>query len=164
MAVEKRRCAACARGFDPYPHVPGQQFCSARACQRERKRRWQAERLRSDPDYRDNQTDAQRRWREAHPDYWRAYRAAHPAYVERNRTLQQERNRRGRSVLRVGSPQGLDASGDGKDGRVDGLASPLSPGTYRLVPVSSEAIAERDAYLVRIDVISTGCEFPPGFR
>jgi hypothetical protein len=112
----------------------------------------------------DSHADAQRRWREAHPDYWRAYRAAHPQYVEQNRTLQQERNRRARSVLRVGSPQGPDASGDCKDGRVDGWASPLSPGTYRLVPVSSEAIAEMDAYLVRIDVISTGCEIRSGFR
>ena len=158
MAVEKRRCAACGRWFDPYPHVSNQQYCSARPCQRERKRRWQAERLRSDPDYRHNQADAQRRWCEAHPDYWRKYRAAHPEYVEQNRTRQQERNRRGRLVLRIDSPQGLDACGDCKDGRVDGLTCPLSSGTYRLIPASSGAIAKMDACLVRIDVISRGCE------
>ena len=72
-----RRCACCGRPFEPRPQVPEQAYCSAPDCQRARKRRWQQTRLRSDPDYRHNQRDAQRAWLDRNPDYWRSYREAH---------------------------------------------------------------------------------------
>ncbi|HRE72339.1 MAG TPA: hypothetical protein PLC14_17695 [Accumulibacter sp.] len=73
------------------PQNPDQCFCSADACQRERRRRWQAAKRQSDPDYRENQKRAQKGWAERHPDYWRAYREQHPEYVARNRARQRER-------------------------------------------------------------------------
>ena len=95
----RKRCAACGDGFTQRRNVPSQQYCSKSECQRERRRRWQREKLRQDPDYRANQAAAQGRWRERHPDYWRKYRQAHPEYTARNRAQQRERNRhRGRGA------------------------------------------------------------------
>lgn len=48
-----RICAACGTPFTPLIHIPHQRFCSAKACQRARRRAWQHERLRVDPDYRE---------------------------------------------------------------------------------------------------------------
>ena len=73
-----RRCACCGQPFQPRPQVPNQTYCSSAECQRVRKLRWQQAKLRDDPDYRDNQRDAQRAWFDRHPGYWRAYRAANP--------------------------------------------------------------------------------------
>jgi len=101
-----RLCLACGNWFYPLLQAPNQRFCSAPGCQRERRRRWQQQRLRSDPDYRDNQARAQARWRARHPDYWRQYRASHPAYRERNCAMQRNRNVRRSS----GPVANMDAS------------------------------------------------------
>jgi hypothetical protein len=58
--MEKRRCAGCRKLFHPRPQSPGQKFCAAAQCQRERKRRWQKARRASDPDYRENDVQANR--------------------------------------------------------------------------------------------------------
>ncbi|WP_291994097.1 hypothetical protein [Candidatus Accumulibacter sp. ACC003] len=89
--MEFRQCEACRQPFRPRPRNPDQCFCSAAACQRERRRRWQAAKRQSDPDYRENQKRAQKAWAERHPDYWRTYRDQHPEYVARNRARQRER-------------------------------------------------------------------------
>jgi endogenous inhibitor of DNA gyrase (YacG/DUF329 family) len=68
-----RSCAHCGQPFQPRPQVPNQTYCSSAECQRARKLRWQQDKLRTDPDYRDNQRDTQRAWFDRHPGYWRAY-------------------------------------------------------------------------------------------
>jgi len=95
--METRRCRCCGKAFRPRPQVPGQQYSSDPTCQKARKRTWQKERRRKDPDYRENQRAAQQRWAACHPDYWRQWREAHPAYQERNRRKQAERNARRRT-------------------------------------------------------------------
>ena len=61
--MAKRRCAACGCLFEPRRNVPQQSYCSKRACQRTRRRRW----------------------REHHRAYWRDYRQRHPDATARNR-------------------------------------------------------------------------------
>lgn len=155
--MPSRRCAGCRRQFKVRAQSPAQRFCSAAACQAERRRRWRKEKRRTDADYRDNQSRAQARWADSHPDYWREYRAAHPEYVERNRRQQAQRDRR-----RRGEPAQDDESG------AVGDASPLAKsdawaadsadlsGTYRLIPVfhASRVLAKSDAYIVRIVAMS----------
>lgn len=68
-------CACCGQPFKTRPQVPEQAYCSAQACQRERRLRWQRDKMRSDPDYRDNQSRSQRAWLDRNPDYWRTYRS-----------------------------------------------------------------------------------------
>ena len=70
-----RICANCGTPFQPRPQVPNQAYCSSPKCQRARKLRWQQDKLRSDPLYRESQRDAQRAWLGRHPGYWVTYRA-----------------------------------------------------------------------------------------
>jgi hypothetical protein len=95
---QKIRCAnpACRRLFLPNPHVKNHRYCNRRDCQSLRKRLWQRQKMKNDPDYRDNQRDAQQCWMEQNRDYWRRYRSQHPQYVKRNRLLQREQDRRRR--------------------------------------------------------------------
>jgi hypothetical protein len=57
---------SCGQRFRPCPQAPGQLYCSEKACQRERRRRWQREKQRNDADHRDNQRRAQRAWAAKH--------------------------------------------------------------------------------------------------
>lgn len=93
-----KRCACCGRPFEPRPQVPDQAFCPSRECQRARKRQWQRDKLKSDPDYRVNQRAAQEAWAQRNQDYWRNYRAAHPEYEDGNRNRQRLRDANGRDV------------------------------------------------------------------
>ncbi len=147
----RKRCAACGGQFTQRRNVPSQQYCSKPECQRERRRRWQREKLRQDPDYRANQRAAQRRWRERHPDYWRNYRQSHPEYTARNRNQQRKRNRRRGLTATDPSPQPI-AKMD-----VYEEINPITSGTYRMIPEHGPPIAKMDAYLVKIQVISEGC-------
>lgn len=70
-----KNCACCGEPFTSRPQVPDQAYCSAPACQRERRLRWQREKMQTDPDYRDNQSRSQRAWLDRNPDYWRTYRS-----------------------------------------------------------------------------------------
>jgi hypothetical protein len=136
-----QRCASCGRVFRPRPQVPTQRFCPARACQRERKRRWQQSKRSRDPDYRLNQEHAQRSWGARHPEYWLVYRLGHPEYCERNRIRRRERYREAKT-RRVAK---MDVwTGD----------SVISSGTYRLSPVTSERVAKMDVWTVEITLLS----------
>lgn len=148
--MAKRRCAACGGLFVPRRNVPQQRYCSKRACQRTRRRRWQRQKLKADADYRANQAAAQQRWRERHRDYWRRYRQSHPEYATRNRERQRQRNRRRRSAGTGPSPPRI--------AKMDAYRSqtPVRSGTYRLVPVTAEGVAKRDAYVVEMRLLSVG--------
>jgi hypothetical protein len=138
-----RRCASCGQTFRPRPQVSEQRFCAAKACQRERKRRWQQAKRASDPDYRLNQAQAQQSWGARHPAYWQEYRRSHPEYCERNRKQQRERDRR-RAQTRLAT---MDAWTD---------ESVIPSGTYRLTPVTSGKLAKMDAWTVAIALLSSG--------
>ena len=149
--MEKRRCAACHKLFHPRPQSPGQKFCFAADCQRERKRRWQKVRRASDPDYRDNDIQANRNWRSRHPDYWHAYRRKHPLSVIRNREKQRERDRSKGGSQPRSPPAPRLANEDAST-----LQLPLETGTYRMIPVTGRDLANEDACLVKIALLSVG--------
>lgn len=144
----KRRCAGCGGLFVPRPNVPHQRYCSKPDCQRTRRRHWQREKLKTDADYRANQAAAQRRWRERHPEYWRVYRQSHPQYTATNRERQRERNRLRRLAATGPSPPPVAKMDEYP------IETPPVSGTYRLIPVSGSGLAKRDAYLVKMQVIS----------
>ncbi len=149
--MQQRRCAGCHKLFHPRPQCPGQGFCSAADCQRERKRRWQKARRAADPDYRDNDVQANRQWRSRHPGYWREYRRKHPRYVTANRQQQRERDRVARSNRSLAAPTPNLANEDASRLRI-----PLETGTYRMIPVNGGDLANVDAWLVKIAVLSGG--------
>jgi hypothetical protein len=146
--MDRRRCAGCGDRFTPRRNVPAQRYCSKPECQRERRRGWQRQKLKEDPDYRANQAAAQRGWRERHPEYWRGYRQRHPGYTERNRQQQRLRNRAQHAT--GPSPPGI--------AKMDAYESQtrLGSGTYRLVPVAGPGVAKMDAYVVEMRVLSGG--------
>ena len=141
-----RRCRCCGKTFNPRPQVPKQQYCLERTCQQARKRAWQKERRHTDPDYRENQREAQKRWAGRHPDYWREWRRRHPEYRERNRREQAKRNARQRTPMASAPqvppsppppppPQGSPVTDDTIAKRdVWTRESGLNPGTYRVTP------------------------------
>lgn len=136
-----RICAACGAPFTPLVHVPNQRYCSSKACQLSRRRIWQHEHLRTDPDYRENQTRAQASWRARHPDYWRRYRETHPAYHDRNCAMQRQRNSR-----RTASPV---ANMD-----VWPACRPLASGFYILRDAVEASVAKMNSWTVHIAVLS----------
>jgi hypothetical protein len=134
------RCVHCGWDFKPDPRVKNQRYCSAKECQRARKRAWQQEKLRSDPDYKANQRDCQREWHKRHPGYYRQYRERHPKSCERNRLMQRYRNSRKRSRQKVAT---MDAFR---------RAPILDPALYYLFPV----IATMDASTQKVLIIPVG--------
>lgn len=95
--MEEKICKHCGRSFNPVRanHV----YCTDSSCRRERKRIWQREKLKRDPDYRAAQQDAHARWLGKNPDYYRNYRRKNPAYARENRLKQRIRNRLKRGLL-----------------------------------------------------------------
>jgi phage FluMu protein Com len=134
--MKQIRCAHCGRLFDPNPRVKNQRYCSEKECQRVRKKLWQRHKLATDPDYKANQKDSQKTWRENNPDYWREYRERNPQYAERNRNRQRERRRVAK----------MDASG---------MDLPLESGTYFILP-ASEGVAKKDASARKVLLIPVG--------
>lgn len=156
----ERKCAGsnCGEWFEPDRRVKNQQYCSRPACQRERKKLWHRRKLCRDVGYRLNRSAAQREWRTRHPDYYRDYRASHPDYCERNRVLQQARNRSLRypSVVAAGVPTDGVANMDSSViAKTDAITQVVS-GTYRLIPVVSGLIAKTDELVVQLSFLSTG--------
>jgi hypothetical protein len=145
--MECRRCAACDQAFRPRAQVPHQRYCGLAACQRERRRRWQQSKLRSDADYRANQRQAQRAWADGHGEYWREYRERHPDYTDHNRLEQRRRDRR-RRVTRLAK---MDASRP---------INVVPSGTYRLLAATGDDLAKKAAWTVKITVISK--DYEPG--
>lgn len=64
------KCKCCRRILPANPRCKKQDYCGAPACQRERKRRWQAQKMNSDEEYRHNQREAYDDWYQRNPDYW----------------------------------------------------------------------------------------------
>jgi len=143
--VKSKLCLACRQPFQSRHQVPKQSYCSSPACQHERRRRWQRDKLHTDPDYRDNHSRAQKAWLDRNPDYWREYRSTHPEYVERNRLMQQARN----AKIMAGHVAKIDASTS---------VIPLPSGVYHLSLVTDSGIAKIDVWTVEITVHSCECK------
>lgn len=137
--MENRQCVACGKSFQPRPQVLDQTYCSAPDCQRERRKQWHRRKLQTDPDYQDNQLRAQQAWTQRNSDYWREYRESHPEYAERNRTQQQERNKK-------------DTAHPIAKMDVSNPPIPLPSGIYHLSLATETDIAKMDVWTVEITV------------
>ena len=138
--MSTRSCAACGKLFVPRPQNPNQQFCSEPECQRERRRRTQAERRANKPETGANSAQYYRDWRIKNPDYWKHYRATHPEYAERNRIQQRQRNK---------ARKNFDIANEAV-----WPAHPFIGGLFRLSPVTGRKIANEAAWIVQISVLS----------
>ncbi len=130
-------CVCCRCNVPANPRSKGQQYCGKDGCQRARKRAWQRAKMATDPDYRANQRDAQKQWRESNPGYWRNYRRC--------------RSPTSRPSRPAATPDDLSA-------KMDALAPCfiVNPGRYLLVPIVANG-AKMDALEVKITPITTSC-------
>ena len=140
-------CRYCKRKYRKNPRVKRQQYCGNKACQRARRRRWQRQKMVTDPDYRLNQHDCMLRWRKRNPHYWRHYRKTHPSYTLQNRMLQVIRN-----LNRMRSP--LIA-------KMDPIKAdlPVIPGIYYILRKCRQ-IAKMDALLQKVFIMPVDCLQP----
>ena len=95
--MEQRRCVCCRKRFIPKRNTK-QHYCANPTCQKERRKRYQHKKLKSDTDYKESHRISQKKWRATHPGYWHTYRLNHPVYVLSNRLSQaiRDKNRRQR--------------------------------------------------------------------
>jgi hypothetical protein len=140
-------CAYCRRRYQKNPRVKRQSYCGDKACQLARKRRWQRHKMATDPDYRLNQQDCVKSWRERNPHYWQRYRQSHPPYASRNRLLQKIRN-----LNRPGRP--LIAKMDSIDPEKS-----MIPGSYYILR-KCRSIAKMDALFQKIFIFPVSCLQP----
>ena len=133
---QKIRCVHCGCLFSPNPRVKNQRYCSKKGCQRARKNLWQRQKMATDPDYRANQRDCQKKWHRRHPDYWRNYRQLRADYCRHNRLLQKVRDHR-RRVKHLAKMDALRP------------VSSFKGGTYYLVP----DLAKMDASAQEVVII-----------
>jgi hypothetical protein len=139
-------CEYCQCRFTPTRK--NQKYCTNSTCRRRRKREWQKNKLKNDPDYREAQQEAQKRWRKSHPDYWQKYREQNPQYTDRNRHLQGTRNKK--RSKKNGSLDVMIAKMDAKPS--------LLSGAYYIFPVSGasrELIAKMDAKVFEIQPVKS---------
>lgn len=103
-----RRCRYCQQVFQPASYHPQQRVCSQTACQRQRRRDYQRQKIASDAVYRQVSQESSQKWRRAHPGYWKQYRQRHPEQVERNRQRQQRRDQKRHLVNLANNNLALD--------------------------------------------------------
>lgn len=142
-------CKSCGLHRPRNLRLKGSQlYCGAAACQRERKRAWQKEKMATDPRYREPHLRAQKRWRRRRPAhrYQAQYRQSHSRYVEKNREQQRRRNDHRRK------PTATDTAPDQLIVKMDALAD-IKSGTYLLTPYVSTKIVKMDAFVVQLQLL-----------
>lgn len=140
-------CAYCRCRYQKNPRVKNQTYCGKIACQRARKRRWQRQKMATDPDYRLNQRDCMLRWRQRNPHYWQHYRRSHKSYTAQNRMLQKIRNlnRLGRPLIAKMDPIKPEKS--------------ILPGIYYILRKCRQ-IAKMDAIFQKVFIVPASCLHP----
>ena len=68
------KCINCGKDIILIPQISKQTYCSSDECQKKRKTNWQKQKLKTDPDYKENQIRAQKAWANRNKDYWQKYR------------------------------------------------------------------------------------------
>jgi len=123
-------CLGCGQRVQASPSQATQKFCSALICQRERKRLWQREKRRSDPDYLENQRRAQAAWAKRNSEYWREYRERVPSPATGNKA--------GNSEMDTSTPAKMDAH------------RTLPAGVYRLLGPLVDGESDTPEWIVRL--------------
>jgi len=135
-------CVACGRKFESRPQARNQTYCSAKACQRERRRRMQKLRRQTKSASMNNsRNNIERAAKNA--KYMGQYRDQNPVYTETNRKRQSERNQERRAAAIVNEAASVHPF-------------PLPSGRYRLTAIMADGIVSEAAWIVEITFISAG--------
>ena len=145
MADGRFRCAACRRLHRR--RVPGQRYCGADACQRERRNAWRRQRYATDDAYRATARESTRAWLDAQGgagSYYRNYREKRKKRRRSEGNTASDQPRRG-GVDGSKETDGLRANSDAK-----GTEPIVTTGKYLLVPAER---ANSDAIIVQLFLI-----------
>lgn len=75
LSMTKTPCTYCNEEFTPSRYHPTQCVCSSEECQRRRRADYHRNKLATDPGYREQCRDSQKKWRQRNPGYMKRYRA-----------------------------------------------------------------------------------------
>jgi len=97
------RCKHCRKWIKRNPRNKDQHYCSSAPCQQSRKNKWEKEKLKKDPSYKEKRKTQKATWRKHHKTdgYQVKYRAGHPSYRESNRNSQSMRNTRTIKIVKT---------------------------------------------------------------
>lgn len=149
-------CCHCGKRTRINPRLKvRQKYCGSKECQQSRKNKWERDRLREDPLYREQRNLQKSQWRKHRPShqYQSSYREGHPDYVDSNRKKQQIRNKNIKKPDTAGSSPNIV--------KTDALTSAplIRYGLYELLPYKTgpgKNIVKTDALIVelrsRIDI------------
>lgn len=72
--MTKTPCTYCKQEFTPSRYHPTQRSCSSEECQRKRRADYHRHKVATDPGYREQCRDSQKKWRQRNPGYMKRYR------------------------------------------------------------------------------------------
>ena len=141
--MEPILCVNCFDFFPPSPRHQNQSYCMKPECRKAKKAAWKRTKTKIDPEFKKDQKLSTQKWLQNNPGYWKDYRHRNPEKVERNRLLQNIRNRRKRQKSKT-----CKSGNDFLIAKVDASKSRKINvvGQYWMVPV----IAKVDALKVNI--------------
>ncbi len=142
------QCKHCKCRVPGNPHIKNQQYCNKKPCQRARKTKWQAEKIKTDSEYKAHQDEAKAEWRRKNPGYWKQYRKANPDYCKQN--VGQQKIRDQKRLDRA-------AKRDGPDVVQKGLDSPMLKNE-----VNSRFYTDPGVDLAKMDASSRLINIKPG--
>ena len=143
-------CQCCGKRIRKNPRLKIQQrYCGSKSCQRARMNAWEKDRRKNDPLFKVQRNRQKNLWRKNLPghQYQRDYRQNHPPYAERNRFLQQDRNKK---ALKTTSE--IESTHIVKTDALN-AGSLIRCGLYKIVPVGTcpgEKIVKTDAIILEI--------------
>lgn len=73
-SMTKTPCTYCNEEFTPSRYHPTQRVCGSEKCQRRRRADYHRNKLATDPGYREQCRDSQKKWRQRNPGYMKRYR------------------------------------------------------------------------------------------
>jgi len=132
-------CCGCGRLKLKSPRHKNQNYCGMPACQQARKRQWEREKQKNDPDYRFNRKAGYHRRHQKNRDYWTKRRQS------KNPMERTTKNQESEPKIPPFEPvfAQTDASESSNDQRLQGLPSSQS--------------AQTDASFIERIIISNGC-------
>jgi len=89
------KCHHCEKRFPRNPRLKNQKYCSSKECQGARKNKWERDKLKNDPLYKQRRRDQKKNWYLRYPgdQYQKDYRKNHGQYVKYNKEKQVVRNK-----------------------------------------------------------------------
>lgn len=138
-------CQHCSHACQCNPRIKNQKYCSSKACQNARRNLTNKTRASRSSACRSLRQARNKRWRDKFPayEYQKKYREDHPDYVQRNRDLQNKRNK-----SRINNPAPMIVKTYALSPR------PLQDGVYTSFEVKSGKIVKTYALMSQMQVQS----------